>query len=141
MTVLDGIRDHTASIVSSDAGPARIVRVMRGGSEVCWVFSLEIGEERPQFYPTDLPFSTDLPCTVTWDDETGVTVKWNVPPSPEWDSQMKESMARLVGTRPAGFTDLSERLRRKTTEDASAVARCRASALPAIETRESRSLV
>ena len=91
VTDLEGIRDHTASIVPSDNGPARLVRVMHSGAEVCWVFSLETGEERPQFYPSDLPFSSALSCTVSWDDEAGLAAKWEVPSSPESFSRMKEA--------------------------------------------------
>ncbi len=110
VTRLDGIRDHTASIVPSATGPARLVRVRDGGSEVCWIFSLETGEERPQFYPSDLPFSSALSCTVSWDDEAGLAAKWEVPSSPESFSRMKEALALLSEAKKlrVGLPDLSE---------------------------------
>ena len=91
---------------------------------MCWVFSLETGEQRPQFYPRDLPFNTDLPCTLTWDDETGLSMRWDVPPSPESVSKLKESMARFSEIRrPTGFAGLPERLSGKTKEKRAAVRR------------------
>ena len=123
VTDLDGIRGHTASIVPSVTGPARLVRVMHGGSEVCWVFSLEAGEERPQFYPSDLPFSSDLPCTVSWDHEAGLAAKWEVPSSPESFSRMKEAMALLSEAKKLriGLADLSEILTHDLPDTAAAV--------------------
>ena len=38
---------------------------------------MEAQEARPQFYPGDLPLLPSMDCTVTWDDETGLLVKWS----------------------------------------------------------------
>ena len=131
VTVLDGEGGHIASIESSETGPARLVRVMLEGREVCWAFSLESGEGRPQFYPSELPFITDLPCTVTWDGETGLAMKWKFLPSPEWGAQLKERMVRLWKTKPLpdGCPDLADQPRGKTREELIEVMRARRDAL------------
>ena len=127
VTVLHGERGHTASIESSETGPARLVRVMREGHEVCWTFSLEGGEGRPQFYPSELPFIGDLPCTVTWDDETGLAMNWKFRPSPDWGPQLKERMVRHWKTNPLpdGFAVLADQLKGKTREELIEVMRAR----------------
>ena len=119
VTVLDGEEGHTASLETSETGPARLVRVMLEGREVCWTFSLESGEERPPFYPSELPFMTDLPCTLTWDGETGLAMTWKFLPSPEWKAQLKERMVRFWETNqfPDGFSDQADQLKGKTKEE------------------------
>ena len=97
VTGLEGVRSHTASIESSGFGPSRLIRISCDGSEVCKEFSLEVMEDRPEFYPSDVPFFPSLPCTVLWDDEDGVYVKWSVPLSVEETSDFPGRLEVLFG--------------------------------------------
>jgi hypothetical protein len=97
VTTLAGIRGHTAVIEPSQAGPARIIRVLDGETEVCWAFSLEAGEARPEFYPQELPFIVTLPCTLLWDNENGHHVSWMVPQLPDFQAELGKRLKILEG--------------------------------------------
>ena len=124
VSTLDGIRGHRASIQASEAGPARIIRIFHGETEVCWAFSLEAGETRPEFYPQELPFIATLPCVLLWDDGIGYTVNWTVPQSPEWQADLKERLKSLEGMGlPEGMAALAADLSGKPKDEKVAMMR------------------
>ncbi|MFG1691435.1 hypothetical protein ACGF5M_04705 [Gemmatimonadota bacterium] len=124
VTTLDGIRGHTASIEPSQAGPARIIRVLHGETEVCWAFSLEAGEARPEFYPQELPYIVTLPCTLLWDDENGYHVSWMVPQSPDFQTELEKRLKSLEGMElPEGMAALAADLPGKSKDEKIAMMR------------------
>jgi hypothetical protein len=89
---LDGIRGHTVTLERSAHGPARIVRVWHDGAVVSWSFSLEPGEARPAFYPNDVPQISDAHCEMTWDNESGLVVKWREQLDPQRQAQFRQNL-------------------------------------------------
>jgi hypothetical protein len=88
---LEGIRGHTATLERSAHGPARIVRVSHDDAVVSWSFSLEPGEARPDFYPADVPLIPDMRCEMTWDDESGLVVRWREQLDPQQQAKFREN--------------------------------------------------
>lgn len=92
---LKGGGGHTASLEPSTAGPSRMVRVLHEGREVSWFFAMEEGEVRPSFYPSDVPYLPDLSCTLLWDDETGLNVRWSVAGNRDRIRELREQVRPL----------------------------------------------
>jgi hypothetical protein len=109
---LPGRIGHSATLEPSAHGGARIIHVSRDGVEVCWAFSLEAGEARPQFYPADIPFVGELSAVLVWDVDTGLHVKWMVPGYMKRIRELRDRVGDLdEAAIPKEVTVMAERMK------------------------------
>ncbi len=115
---LEGIRGHLASLEASANGPARIIHVSHEGSEVCTMFTLGPGEQRPQFYPEDVPFLQEFGSVVAWDKDGGLKVIWSTRRTEAQKTEFKEWMAKVdFSAMPEELRTLGEQMQGKTKEE------------------------
>jgi hypothetical protein len=96
-TSLEGEEGLSATLEESTVGEARMVRISQGFQEIHWFFMLQPGEERPHFFPDDLPFIQVVSCAVTWTEKGGLMAFWNPESSPDTTRLMTEYSSRLEG--------------------------------------------
>jgi hypothetical protein len=96
-TSLEGEEGLSATLEGSTVGEARMVRVSHGFQEIYWNFILQAGENKPHFFPEDLPFIPDVLCAVTWTEKGGLVAFWNPPSSPDTTALMTEFSSRIEG--------------------------------------------
>lgn len=119
-TSLQGENGLTATLEESEFGEARMVRVFQEDREVFWSFPLKPGEEKPQFYPEDLPHLPDPVCNVVWTEKGGLVVFWNPTSSPVPVPLLREYASRLEGLEiPPGMEEILTKAKAVGKETAS----------------------
>ena len=92
---LEGKDGLAASIEHSALGPARLIRVDRSGIERWRNILVQPGEPRPDFYPTDIPFTARAFCSATWSVDFGLAILWSLPVE-QLDIPSREELAALA---------------------------------------------
>ena len=115
---LPGKLGHRAVLEPSEHGSARKIHISRDGVELYWTFSLEAGEPRPDFYPSNIPFLDNLPAVVTWSSEAGLMAKWMVPGFEERIRALAHRVTEgAMATAPREITEMAERMSDRTPEE------------------------
>lgn len=115
---LRGADDLIAVLEPSAGGKARMVRVLRGGGPVSWMFSVEAGEVQPDFYPSDLPFLDRMSAVLMWDEEAGLHVQWMMTGFKEQIGELRDRVSRIdMSTLPAEVSELAEKVREATAAE------------------------